>query len=246
MVIRVQSLVVAALAAQELKSAVGDDLVDVHVVGSSRPRLKGVELELLGITPAGKKPEQKAEPGAEGQDQPGEVPELDPLKLELERQLSAQELAERFEEAVRQMGESADRIQRAGDVGVLTQRLHAEILRNLELIIKQSNQGQGSSGEQSQASQDEGGQQRPTSQQQQQQGEGQAGKGENKGQALMPPAMVDAERRGGQLETARAAWGNLPERVRESLLQGSSDYFSAIYEAMTEAYYKKLAEEGKE
>jgi hypothetical protein len=57
--------------------------------------------------------------------------------------------------------------------------------------------------------------------------------------------MTPAERQA-RLDTARAAWGNLPERVRDSLLEGSSDYFSSLYEAMTEAYYKKIAEEAKE
>ena len=71
-----------------------------------------------------------------------------------------------------------------------------------------------------------------------------AGSGDNRGERV-PPAMTPAERRA-RLDTARAAWGNLPERVRDSLLEGSSDYFSALYEAMTEAYYKRIAEEAKE
>lgn len=47
------------------------------------------------------------------------------------------------------------------------------------------------------------------------------------------------------LDSARAAWGSLPARVRDMLLQGSDDPFSARYKAMTEAYYRRLAEEKK-
>jgi hypothetical protein len=201
--------------------------------------------DLLGLPPEQRPP---ADPRGEGADgEPAAPVELDPLKRELERKLSAQEVAQRFEEAVRQMGETADRIKSAGDVGIMTQRLQEQILKNLDLLIK-STQDPGSSGssssQQQQQQQQQGRPQRPTPQQSGQ-SDNQAGEGENQGQENMPPAMTDAERRAG-LETARAAWGNLPERVRETLMQGSNDYFSALYEAMTEAYYRRIAEEAKE
>ena len=41
-----------------------------------------------------------------------------------------------------------------------------------------------------------------------------------------------------------AQWGALPERIRDRLIEGSSDVFSATYRALTEAYYKRIAEEG--
>ena len=34
------------------------------------------------------------------------------------------------------------------------------------------------------------------------------------------------------------------ERIRERLIEGSGDVFSATYRALTEAYYKRIAEEG--
>lgn len=168
---------------------------------------------------------------------------------ELERKLTEQEIADRFRDAVRQMGESADRIASSNDVGLVTQRLQEEILKKLDLIVKQSENNSSSSSSSSSSSQsqqrDPGrqNQQQRGQQQQQQQQNAQAGQGENQGEAMPPPGQDPQFK--GRLDTARAAWGSLPERVRESLLQGSSDYFSSLYEAMTESYYRKLAEEGQ-
>jgi hypothetical protein len=48
------------------------------------------------------------------------------------------------------------------------------------------------------------------------------------------------------IDSSSAGWGELPERVRERLVEGSSDYFSTLYEALTEAYYRRLAEEASQ
>ncbi|MBL8763286.1 MAG: hypothetical protein JNM07_03330 [Phycisphaerae bacterium] len=45
------------------------------------------------------------------------------------------------------------------------------------------------------------------------------------------------------IEAARASWGALPSRVRAMLMQGSGDRYSALYERLTEEYYKRLAQE---
>lgn len=215
----------------------------------STPAEKGKQADLpdlddmLGL-PSKRKPQQsRAEDAAPAEAQPD-----DSDALELERKLSAEELADKFRDAVRQMGEAADRIDRGRDVGLVTQRLQDEILKKLDVLVKQSEQNQGgSSGEQQQQSesqQSQGSRQRPPSQGNRQGEQSQAGDAENRGEAMPPPGQDPEFRR--QLDTARAAWGNLPERVRESLMQGSGDYFSALYEAMTEAYYKKIAEEGED
>ena len=49
----------------------------------------------------------------------------------------------------------------------------------------------------------------------------------------------------GPMEATRSEWGNLPPRVREELSQGLHEPFSPIYKEMTEAYYKRLAQESK-
>ena len=46
-----------------------------------------------------------------------------------------------------------------------------------------------------------------------------------------------------ELESARAAWGSLPARIRAMLMQGTEDRFSSRYKALTQEYFKRLAEE---
>ncbi len=61
------------------------------------------------------------------------------------------------------------------------------------------------------------------------------------GTSTTPPARRDGALRPG-LDAARAAWGSLPERLRDMLLQGSGEKFSTTYERLTEEYYRRLAE----
>lgn len=213
---------------------------------AKKPAVKNLD-DLLGLPqdkPAAGAPEDAALPAPEGAD----AAELDKNRADLERKLTNAELADRFRDAVRQMGESADRIAKGNDIGLVTQRLQEEIIKKLDLIVQQS-QNQNSSSSSSSSDQQSNQQKDPGRQQSsRQQGkpseQNQAGSGENKGEAMPPPGQDPQFK--GRLDTARAAWGNLPERVRESLLQGSSDQFSSLYEAMTEAYYRKLAEEAQQ
>jgi hypothetical protein len=213
---------------------------------AKKPAVRNLD-DLLGLPqdkPAPKEPEGPALPpdGADPAD-------LDKDRADLERKLTNAEIADRFRDAVRQMGESADRIAKGNDIGLVTQRLQEEIIKKLDLIVQQSqnqdsNSSSSSSDQQSNQQQDPGRQRGGKPQQGQQSPQNQAGQGENKGEAMPPPGQDPQFK--GRLDTARAAWGNLPERVREALLQGSSDQFSSLYEAMTEAYYRKLAEEAQQ
>lgn len=169
--------------------------------------------------------------------------ELDPSKQELERKLTAQEAADKLESAVQQMQETAFRIQKVRDTGIVTQRLQSEIISKLDVLIKQaedsSSSSSSSSSSQSQQSEMQPGQQQQQAAQQQQQQGSSANPGSNAAGGL--PSFE--QNPGDQLDAARAAWGALPERVREKLIEGTSDYFSPTYRAWTEAYYKRLAEE---
>ncbi|MEX2213577.1 MAG: hypothetical protein WD768_05590, partial [Phycisphaeraceae bacterium] len=51
---------------------------------------------------------------------------------------------------------------------------------------------------------------------------------------------------GGPIEESRIEWGRLPARIRSELEQGLGEKFSPLYKKLTEAYYRRLAEEGKE
>lgn len=176
---------------------------------------------------------------------PGKRPAApDPDKAELERQLSPGEAAEQFRQAVDLMGQTARRLTDSRDTGLRTQRLQEDVVRKLDMLIKSAEQQkqqrrQSSSGSSSRPQQDQ--QNQPS--QQQQSTPQDAANGDNRDER-MPPGRRDGPLNP-ELASRGAAWGALPARVRDALLQGRSDKFSALYQRMTEAYYRKLAEEPK-
>lgn len=176
----------------------------------------------------------------------------DPSRAALERRLSGREAQDELLQALQQMDESASRIGELGDTGVVTQRLQEEVLRKLEVLIRHAEEQ-----EQSSSSSSSGNSQQSSQQQQRQQSPGdqssasrageQSGEqrtGENRGGDAPPPSRQDEELND-LVESASAAWGALPARVREALLQGLNDRFSSLYERETEAYYRRLAEEAE-
>ena len=162
---------------------------------------------------------------------------LDPAAKDLDRRLSDEELSDEMRHAVALMDETADRLNVSADTGLVTQRLQDDILLKLDIIIAEAQQRQNKSSSTSSPSQQ---QQQQQQQPNQQQSQGQ-GQGDNT-QENTPPGRQDSELNP-LLATAQAAWGALPERVRNSLLQGSSDRFSSLYQSLTESYYERLAEE---
>jgi hypothetical protein len=161
----------------------------------------------------------------------------DAARRELEDLLAGEKVAEEFGEAVRLMGQTADRLQTGRDTGLATQRLQEDVLKKLDAMIaaakEQKNDQNSSSGAASEKHQNQPNQPQST--------QNQAGSGENKGQ-VDPPARTDGAVNP-PVDSAGAAWGGLPARVREALSQGQADSYSAIYRALTEAYYRRLAEE---
>ncbi len=169
---------------------------------------------------------------------------LDTNKAELERELTNEELGEQFVQAIKQMQEAAVRLQRGRDGGVVTQRLQEEILLKLDILIEQSQDSQGGGGSGSASSGESSGNTPPQSGgqesgQQQQEGGGEAGGGQG---GAGDPSYSEGKNE--LIEAVGAGWGALPERVRETLLEGLNDVFSSRYKEQTEAYYRRLAEEG--
>lgn len=165
----------------------------------------------------------------------------DEAQRELERRLAGEAISDRFEQAVDFMARSAERLA-LRDPGLTTQRLQQDALDRLDWLIENAEREE-SRQQQGQGSPQDGD---PEQQPAQPQGAQQQGEEVSRGtgdQEVSPPARQD-----GALNplraAAEAAWGALPERVRESLLQGSGDEFSATYRALTERYYRRLAEEG--
>ncbi|MEX1017889.1 MAG: hypothetical protein WDZ31_14205 [Phycisphaeraceae bacterium] len=161
-----------------------------------------------------------------------------------------------FEQAVGQMDSVARRLGGDLDPGLVTQREQESILAKLEQVIEAAKQqqsssqgGQGGEGQQQAREQDTGGQDLAQQGSQGQQGEGEGsqgsqsqGGGEHSGQAS-PGSVVDGEQHEGPLEELRREWGQLPPRLRDELSEGLQERFSPAYRSLTEAYYRRLAEE---
>jgi hypothetical protein len=173
------------------------------------------------------------------EEEPGEGA-AETIDEDLARALGGTSPGDRFRQAAMLMDRSARRLREAKDAGLGTQRLQAEALRKLDQLIEESRSGQGSSSSgrarreadrRSQPDQPAAGSQRQ---------ENEPGRGDNTAE-LMPPAQRPAVLN--PSVAGSADWGNLPQRVRDALMQGASGSFSATYRALTEAYYRRLAEE---
>lgn len=196
--------------------------------------------ELLGLIPDAHEDDRAGDDALD-------APDLDPNRAALDRKLSAEEASEKLVQAIQQMGETADRIDRGRDIGIVTQRLQEEIILKLDVLIKQAEQSGGGSGsqqQQSSSSQSQSG--RAPSRQQQDGAEGgEDGASESSGGDGSGVRETGfREGRNALLDAAGAAWGRLPDRIRDTLMQGLSDPHSSQYKSETEAYYRKLAEEG--
>lgn len=207
--------------------------------------------DLLNITPD--KPADGTDPADTG------TAPLDPNLPDL----IEQGMGDNLTEALREMEQAATRLADASDAGLDTQRLQESVLRRLDMVIAQAREQQQQSSSSSSSSSGES----------QQQGEGQpqdTGSGQNTGQNQSgnpqnagqqnqqqqgdPGQSQDSDpsrageadpiiNPGDPLAESRKEWGNLPPRVRDELLQGLSERFSPVYREMTEAYYRRLAEE---
>lgn len=157
---------------------------------------------------------------------------------ELQRRLTGRQAQESLVQAVQEMNEVADRLAQLRDAGMVTQRLQQQIITKLDLLIKSAEDQQGrsssSSSSQQQQSEQQPGQQDSSS--------SQASSPSSEAGESMPPGG-QAEQLNQNLDLSVAEWGNLPERLRQSLIQGQSDYFSDMYRRWTESYYRRLAEE---
>jgi len=133
---------------------------------------------------------------------------------------------------------------------VQTQRVQEEIIKKIEQMIaaakKQQQQSSSSSRQQQQQRQQDSG----TSQMQSQsQSQGQSSQPQGNGahQGGVSPGSVSAAGDTQQpIEELKREWGQLPPRLRDELTEGIGERFSPVYRLMTEAYYRRLAEEAGE
>ncbi len=199
-------------------------------------------------------------------DEEPQAPDTPELNRELERRLSGQEAADQFAQAVQDMAASAARLSEERDAGIDTQRLQDEIILKLEQIIASAQNTQEQQSSSSSSSQQQQARQADRGGQQQQQGEQQQGEqpgppqGEQPGEGEQPgqepgrqpggadPSQGDASRgsvRNAELsmeELREGEWGNLPPRLRDELAESLGESFNPVYRAITEAYYRRIAE----
>lgn len=175
-------------------------------------------------------------------------PEVSPVPEggAIDRALTGEGEGDNFTIAARQMGEVADRLVHLNDADLIAVRMQDEILARLDQAIEQAEQQQSqsssSSGQQQPQDQDQQQQEQQQTSQQQQQEQESDGEGDAE---TSPPGARDAQTNA-MLDAAQAAWGNLPERVRQTLLEGVDERFSDLYQSLTEEYYRRLAGDERE
>lgn len=196
--------------------------------------------ELLGLTPAAPKPETPTGVPAIN-DSAAKAPES-PDRVDLTRKLNDEGEQDDFSRAVTLMGDAAKRLEEGKDPGLQTQRVQEDVLKALDKMISDAQKNQ-----QKQKSKQKQQQQQPSpspSQSQKQQ------KSQQQGAKPAPESGVpQVPREDGPGRTRAgntAAWGDLPARVREALVEGLNDRFSARYRQKTEEYYRRLAEDKSE
>lgn len=190
--------------------------------------------DLLGIKPA---EASKASP--EGG--------KDAAKAELDRQLSAVEMDDEFEQAVKLMSDTARRLGEAKDAGLDTQRMQEQTLTKLDKLIdmakSQKQKKSKSKKKQEQQDQQQQQQDQQNKQSSQQNQQGQQEQQQQQGANAQGGVVAGQSGKLNAPPGAGAAWGQLPERLREALMQGTNDYTSDKWKALTREYYKRLAEQ---
>ena len=194
--------------------------------------------ELLGLDEPGSDDPESAD--AVGVGGPAESPD-DLGQLELDRELTQQAIADDFAQAIDLMDRAAGRLEERSDTSLVTRRLQQDALDRLDTLIENAEQQQSQQQQQQSSSGSQNQQPSPPSASSQQQQSSQESQAENDGES-MAPAGSDAQLNP-IAQAAEAAWGSLPQRLRDSLVQGAGDRFSETYRELTENYYRRLAEE---
>lgn len=171
----------------------------------------------------------------------------------VQEKLDGKQLAEALDRAVADMGRVAQRLGDGDDPGLDTQRLQEEILRRLDQLVEAAEQqqsssssgsGSGSSSNQDSSAQNAG-QSTPAGQEPgagQQTGSAATAAGENPG-GFSPGQVGPIDPGQGAIDEVRREWGALPPRLRDELTNGLDEAYSPVYRQLTEAFYRRLAEE---
>ena len=198
--------------------------------------------DLLGV------PKSK---GADASDSSAEDAARREQDKRLERSLDEASMEDLVQKAIGGMKDASARLSDAKDPGLGTQRIQEDVVKTLDRLLEEAQRRQNK--QQSSSSKKKSGKQQqkdePSEQNGQQQRQRQPGQREQNskpGDNSQPPeggTRDDAVAAIQDLAETRIEWGQLPERVRELVLQGRRDRVSSIYERLTREYYRRLAEE---
>jgi hypothetical protein len=193
------------------------------------------------------------EPDSDGEGTADDAAIAESDRTRLDAALAEQEPSQAFRAAVDDMLVSTELLGQRQATGLGTQRLQQRIVDRLQALIdaaarqqqQQSSSSSSSNSQQQQQQQEPGkrSEQQSQQQQQQQQDGDQRSQDGTDGSAVQPPPPEGVEL-GGALEGSGVEWGNLPPRMRDLVTQGLRDRVSEVYRSLTEAYYKRMAEEG--
>lgn len=199
--------------------------------------------ELLNLSPPADASPDETPPSPTESTTPGPTDDV-------AERLTGQQIGEAFDRAVADMDRVADRLSENADPGLDTQRLQESILSRLDQLIEAAEQssnsgggGSGSSSNQDSSAQNAGQQPQPGNGQQP--GQANASAGENPG-GFSPGQVGPVDPGQGAIDEVRSEWGTLPPRLRDELTNGLDEPYSPVYRNLTEAYYRRLAEEAGE
>jgi len=168
----------------------------------------------------------------------------DTVQEQLREALTMDQAADEFQQAVKDMRVVSERLGSDLDAGLDTQRRQKSIIEKLNQVIAaaQSQCKSSSSSSSSSSQKQDRSAQNNSTQRNQQQANGRNTQGENTGQTGGKSEAKQGEAVS-PIEQHRSEWGNLPQRLRDELVQGTEERFSPVYDDLTKAYYRRLAEE---
>jgi len=171
----------------------------------------------------------------------------------LDAALAEQEPEQAFRVAVTEMLESVDLLRDRRSTGLGTQRVQERIVDRLQVLIDSARQQQQQQQQQQQSSSSSSQQQQDPGRRSQEQQEGRDAQdardaegrndGDNQDGSSTQPPPPESTTLEGVLDESQVEWGSLPPRVRELITQGMRDQMSQLYRSLTEAYYRRMAEE---
>lgn len=157
--------------------------------------------------------------------------------------LDPEESMRMFQGVVTDMEQASARLSESKDPGLKTQRIQEDIMKKLDQVIASAKKQQGGGGSSSSDAQQQQQQNQGSSQNQQQSQQANASQSSNPNPGTPTRGSVTGVTPDEGVDAMKDRWGDLPPRLRDELIQGLNEWVSPVYREMTEAYYRRLAEQ---